>query len=107
MKIEVLYVADCPSHPVAVKLVSRVLAAEGVSADVREVLVEDESMAKELRFSGSPTIRIDGRDVVGETEAPSNFSLSCRLYGGSQMAALPPAEAIRRAVAEARQRGEA
>ena len=60
MKVEVLYVAECPSHPAAVKLVKEVLAAEGVAADVHEVLVRDEGMADQLRFCGSPTIRING-----------------------------------------------
>lgn len=38
MKVEVLYVAECPSHPAAVKLVRDVLNSEGVLAEVREVL---------------------------------------------------------------------
>jgi hypothetical protein len=33
MKVEVLYVAECPSHPAAVKLVRNVLAAEGITAN--------------------------------------------------------------------------
>jgi DNA-binding transcriptional MerR regulator len=33
VKVEVLYVAECPSHPAAVKLVKEALAAEGVAAD--------------------------------------------------------------------------
>ena len=50
MKVEVLYVAECPSHPVAVKLVRDVLNSEGVVAEVREVLVRDDSMATDLAF---------------------------------------------------------
>ncbi len=48
MRVEVLYVADCPSHPAAVKLVRDVLDSEGVAAEVREVLVRDDSMATDL-----------------------------------------------------------
>ena len=33
MKVEVWYVAECPSHPAAVKLVKEALAAEGVAAE--------------------------------------------------------------------------
>ena len=66
MKIEILYVAECPSHPAAVKLVRDVLSSEGLSADVREVLITDETVGAALGFRGSPTIRIDGRDVAGE-----------------------------------------
>ena len=102
MKVEVLYVAECPSHPAAVKLVKDVLAAQGVAADIHEVLVMDERMADELRFCGSPTIRIDGRDVAGESRKAQAIALSCRLYPGSKQIGLPPAEMIHRAVLEAR-----
>lgn len=105
MKIEVLYVSECPSHPAAVKLVKDVLAAEGVATDIHEVLVRDERMANKLRFLGSPTIRINGRDVTGESQGPQRFALSCRLYAGSSHVGLPPAEMIHHAVVEARRGG--
>jgi hypothetical protein len=103
VRVEVLYVADCPFHPAAVRLVRDVLAAAGIAAEVSEVLVKDEQMAGELKFPGSPTIRIDGRDVAGESETTKNFSLSCRLYPGSKRIGLPPAQMVHRAVFEARQ----
>lgn len=103
MKVEVLYVADCPTHPAAVKLVKQVLAAEGVEAEIHEVLVTDDRMADELGFSGSPTIRINGRDVAGESHYARSFALSCRLYFGSKQIGLPPAELVHRAVLKARQ----
>jgi hypothetical protein len=103
VKVEVLYVAECPSHPTAVKLVRDVLGAQGVAADIHEILVTDERMANELRFTGSPTIRIDGRDVAGTAAESKGFALSCRLYPGSQEIGLPPADLVRRAVIEARE----
>lgn len=106
MRIEVLYVAECPSHPEAVQLLRGILAAEGVAAVIHEVLVRDERMANELRFLGSPTIRINGRDVTGESQKPQGFGLSCRLYAGSKHVGLPPAELIHRAVVEARRGGK-
>lgn len=102
MKVEVLYVSQCPSHPAAVKLVKDVLAAEGVAAEIQEVLVRDDEMASQLRFIGSPTIRINGRDVAGESHSAKNFALSCRLYPGSKQTGLPPAEMVHQAVAQAR-----
>jgi len=105
VKGEVLYVVECPSHPAAVKLVKEILAAEGVAAAIHEVLVRDEGMADELRFCGSPTIRINGRDVARESQKAQSFALSCRLYPGSKQVGLPPAEVIHRAVLEAQQEG--
>lgn len=99
MKVEILYVADCPSHPAAVKLVKDVLLAEGVSAEIHEVLVTDRRMAGELKFIGSPTIRINGQDVA--RAGSQAFALSCRLYPGSNQIGVPPAELVRRAVLRA------
>jgi hypothetical protein len=105
MKIEVLYVADCPSHPAAVKLVRDVLSSEGLAAEVREVLITDETDAVTFGFRGSPTIRIDGRDVAGDSATMESFALSCRLYPGSPETGLPPADLVRRAVIAAREEG--
>jgi hypothetical protein len=102
MRVDILYVAECPSYPAAVKLVREALAAENVAAEVHEVLVEDEKMAADLRFCGSPTIRINGRDVADEPFQEHNFALSCRLYPGSKQIGLPPADVIYRALREAR-----
>lgn len=103
MNVEILYIADCPSHPRVVKLVREVLATVGVAAEIREVLVRDEAMAGQLRFYGSPTIRINGRDVGSEFQKTQTFALSCRLYPGSNQVGLPTAEMIRIALLGARQ----
>jgi hypothetical protein len=78
-KVEFLYWEGCPSHPEARELLEEVLQARGVdiTVNVREVRTREE--ARELAFPGSPTIRVDGRDVdpAGAEEPPS---LSCRIY---------------------------
>lgn len=100
MKVEVLYVPDCPSHPAAVRLVKAILAARGLTTDVVEVLISSQGMAVDLRFTGSPTIRINGRDVAGSLPN-ERFGLSCRLYKGSPQIGLPPEEIVQRAISEA------
>jgi hypothetical protein len=79
MRIEFLYWEGCPSHPEAEALLREVLAARGIAADVELREVRTQTEAEELRFPGSPTIRIDGRDVdaAGASEPPS---LTCRIY---------------------------
>ena len=79
MKIEVLYWDGCPSHPEALELLHAVLAERGVEATVelREVRTDEE--AKTLRFPGSPTIRVDGRDVDA-FGADGRPALTCRIY---------------------------
>ena len=79
MKIEVLYWEGCPSHPEALELLHSVLAERGVEASVelREVHTDEE--AKALRFPGSPTIRVEGRDVDA-SGADGRPALTCRIY---------------------------
>lgn len=104
MKIEVLHVAECPGHRVALRLVQDALAAAGITAEIREILVTDERAARELQFRGSPTIRIDGKDVAGDMRQPDTpFGFNCRWYFGSNESGLPPAEMVQRAIAKARQ----
>jgi hypothetical protein len=100
MKIEILYVTGCPHHRPAVERIREALAAERWDAEIQEILVRDPAMAEALQFPGSPTIRINGRDVECNKEAEGRPALSCRLYrGGSE--GLPSLGAIRSALREA------
>lgn len=101
MKIEVLCVSGCPSHGPSVRLLKEVLALEGVTAEIREVLVMDETMARDLKFRGSPTIRIDGHDILEDSSAVG--ALACRLYPGSTQIGVPSADMILRALRRARE----
>jgi hypothetical protein len=47
----------------------------------------------ELRFLGSPTIRVDGRDVEPGAEERQEFVLSCRVYRTERGLAGQPDEA--------------
>ena len=79
MKVELFYWRGCPSYPEAQRLVEEVLARAGVDAAVELREVETDEQAAELRFPGSPTIRIDGRDVDPPgADAPP--ALTCRIY---------------------------
>jgi len=80
MKIEVLYVPNCPNHAVALERLREVLSVESFQKHVNEVLVKDADMAQSLKFLGSPTIRINGRDVEPQNEEAVAFGLMCRLY---------------------------
>jgi hypothetical protein len=79
VRIDFLYWGGCPSHPEARELLHEVLASRGLDAQVveREVLSDEE--AQELAFPGSPTIRVDGRDV-DQRGASARPSLTCRIY---------------------------
>jgi hypothetical protein len=77
--IEFLYWEGCPSHPEARALLEEVLQGRGLDAQVavREVRTQEE--AERLAFPGSPTIRVDGRDV-DPAGADNRPALNCRIY---------------------------
>jgi hypothetical protein len=79
VRIDFLFWDGCPSHPEARTLLREVLADHGLDAEVEEheILTHDEAV--ELSFPGSPTIRVDGRDVDPEGAALPP-SLTCRVY---------------------------
>lgn len=79
MRIELLYWEGCPSHPEAHQLLVDALVELGlpVEVELREVRTQVEAEAE--RFPGSPTIRVDGRDV-DPAGAGARPSLSCRIY---------------------------
>jgi hypothetical protein len=98
MKIEVLYFRGCPNHSCAAERVRAVLQQEGVSGDVSEIEVQDESAAKALAFPGSPTIRVNGVDIELAARGAAEVGFACRLYPGG----LPSEEMINAALREAR-----
>ena len=79
--IEVLYFEGCPHVEPTLSLASEVLSELGLAAEVREVEVRTPDDAERLRFLGSPTVRVDGKDIEPGAEDRTEFTLSCRLYG--------------------------
>jgi hypothetical protein len=80
MKVELLWWEGCPSHPEALEQLRQVLDQEGLDPEAVELVevVSDEQAERE-RFFGSPTIRIDGEDVVPPPDGDP-VGLSCRVY---------------------------
>jgi hypothetical protein len=103
MKVEVLYVPNCPNHAVALDRLRELLSGEDFPKHVNEVLVKDAEMAQSLEFPGSPTIRINGRDVEPQSEKTNAFGLMCRLYSDGSGA--PSQQKLRAAIEKARDLG--
>lgn len=98
-QVELLWWAGCPSWEQACRLVRAEMAAAGLDPDrleVRELRTDEE--AERERFPGSPTIRVDGRDVQDPGEEP--IGLSCRVYRlrDGRISALPDPADVRDAL---------
>ena len=73
--VEILHTSGCGRWEAARAAVHRVAAEAGVAITISERLVGSMEAARELRFLGSPTVRVRGRDVQPEVEEHEDFSL--------------------------------
>ena len=78
--VEVLIFEGCPHLDVAMERVREAATRLDVAADVRIVRIENEEQAKELRFLGSPTVRVGGADVEPGAGQRDDYALQCRVY---------------------------
>ena len=78
MKIELLYFDACPSWETALANLRGALDEVGTGAPIELVRVETPDEAVARQFTGSPSIRVDGRELFPTEQA--NYSLSCRMY---------------------------
>ena len=98
MRVSFLYFEDCPSYDLALERLREVMDEEGIPGEVEVVKVETEEQARELRFVGSPTIRVDGQDIDPPRGSP--YALTCRAYRleDDRISPLPSRDMIRRAL---------
>jgi hypothetical protein len=99
--IDILYFDACPGWRGAVERVRQVVSEGGLGAqvEVRAIPIETEEDARTHRFVGSPTVRIDGRDLEPAAEGRTSFGLQCRVYDvDGRLEGLPPTGWIRKAL---------
>ena len=98
MKIELLYFDGCPSWLQTRADADAVLAERGLTDEVTLINVRTNEEANERRFTGSPTLRVDGKDIDPDTPT-SGFNMECRIYWvDGKPTGLPPREWIERAI---------
>lgn len=107
-RVELLWFEDCPNHPAARVLLDELLGELAPGTAVHEIDATEPAVAERHRFPGSPTIRIDGRDVDPSYQDPGDYTPRCRLYRTADgLRGLPErawVEAALRAASDRRQR---
>ena len=78
MKVQIQYFEGCPNWRVAERRLREALDLVGDSSPVERCPVETQEEAERLRFSGSPTILINGRDPF--PTGSEAYGLTCRVY---------------------------
>jgi hypothetical protein len=79
-RIELLHWEGCPSLDETQELLASVLTARGLDVEVELRHVGTQEEAQALDFRGSPTIRVDGRDVDPDGASRQRAALACRIY---------------------------
>jgi hypothetical protein len=101
LRVELLYFDGCPNHLVAEEVLKEVMADENVQAPVIRVQVETPESAVSQRFLGSPTIRLNGKDIDPAGD-DGQYSLRCRMYRiNGKLSGVPDIELIRAALRQA------
>ena len=104
-RIEVLSFPGCPHRGAAIALAERVREQLGSAAEVLLIDIADQPAAEQARFLGSPTIRVDGRDIEPGAERLQEYVHACRLYQvGHSLRGLPEEDWLRQALRTAQTR---
>jgi len=74
MRVELLHTEGCPGTEPSRELLAAVLGELVPGTEVIDVPISSEERARELGFRGSPSIRIDGRDL--EERPPESTGLT-------------------------------
>jgi hypothetical protein len=78
IQIELQHFIGCPNSPILIERVKEALK-DFDNINYKEVLIESNEKANELKFRGSPTLLINGEDFENTPE-PQNPALACRYY---------------------------
>lgn len=99
MVIEIISIPDCPNHRPTLERARALLISASISAEIKEILVNTTAHAEAIGFMGSPTVRVNGRDV--EPLPAMQASLSCRIYENGS--GIPPEALLKQAISSASQ----
>jgi hypothetical protein len=101
----VLTTPGCPHRDAAIALVQQACAELACNAEIQVIDICDQQAAEQTRFLGSPTIRVDGRDIdPGAEQCVENFHRRRLDRGEHSLRGLPEAHWVREALRSAQAR---
>lgn len=80
LKVEVLYFDGCPNVKPTMDNLADVIRESGISVSLEPIAINGDEEAHAMRFLGSPSVRMGGRDVELNEELTIQYSMRCRMY---------------------------
>ena len=106
MNVELLHFNGCPGYEKLLPRLRALLDDAGAGDALTLRRIEGEDAAAAERFLGSPTVRVNGRDVDPGAADRDDFGLKCRLYRtDAGLEHMPPDSWIRAALERAGEPG--
>ena len=94
-RVEFLWFDGCPGHEPARALLDDVIAELAPGTLVESINASDPAVAQAHQFHGSPTIRVDGRDIDPDFRDTGDYTPRCRLFRTPDgLRGVPPREWI-------------
>ncbi len=99
LKVELLYFEGCPNYKEALQSLKDAMRELQLGDEVDLIEVINSEIAIKMRFLGSPSIRIDGKDIEHAARQNTDYSMKCRRYNhGSELLGYPPREMVVKAL---------
>jgi len=80
INIVILFIEGCPGFSSVTDNIKDIIDEEAVDTDITLMLIETLEDARRLQFTGSPTVRINGRDVDLNMKNIKDYGLRSRHY---------------------------
>ena len=71
--IEALFAPGCESRDATLLMIDKVTDSQGTTVALKETTISSIQEATQARFLGSPSVRVDGRDVEIESEGKTDY----------------------------------
>jgi len=78
--VEILYTDACPFWKQTLNTINEVAKEFNIAVTVKKTMIASDEEAKQQRFPGSPTVRINGVDIGPAARDIATGYIGCRIY---------------------------
>lgn len=102
LKIELIYYKYCHGFKYALENLEEVIREEEIDEPIFIIKLTNKNEAKDFQLAGSPTIRINNKDIDSTLKKTSELGVFCRVYDiNGEKTVWPGKELIRNAIKNA------